>query len=70
MSENTRLSTTDAASYLGFSANTLRCSRVTGMLASVSAPRYKKMGRRVFYEMDTLDEWLEQVGEQSNTAHD
>ena len=70
MTESTRLSTTEAANYLGFSVNTLRCARVSGMLASVAAPKYRKIGRRVFYEVSTLDQWLKQFGEQANTAQD
>jgi len=43
---------------------------VSGMLASVAAPKYRKIGRRVFYEVSTLDQWLKQFGEQANTAQD
>lgn len=63
-----RLNTEEAARYLGFAPNTMRWSRSVGKLAGVDHPKYRKIGRRVFYEMTALNEWLEQFQEQTNTA--
>ena len=40
---------TSAAEYLGYEEQTVRASRVDGLLAGVQAPPYIKRGRRVFY---------------------
>ncbi len=61
----------EAAEYLGYkSPDTLRNARHTGKLAGVTAPRYRKIGNRVVYSRDALDEWLGQFVEQTNTAGD
>ncbi len=61
--------TSSAAHYLGYtSPDTLRNARHTGKLAGVTAPRYRKIGSRVFYERAALDEWLAQFAEQTCTT--
>lgn len=62
------LTTEEAASYLGFTANTLRNSRSTGCLAGVQSPPYRKMGFKVRYERSTLDMWLAQFEERTSTS--
>ncbi len=57
-----------AAPYLRVQPDTLRNSRHTGKLAGVTAPRYRKIGNRVFYERAALDEWLSQFEEQTCTS--
>lgn len=63
-----RLDTHESAKELGFASITLRMSRVTGVLAGVPAPTYRKLGRKVVYDRVILDQWLEQFANQSNTA--
>ncbi len=66
-----RLSTAEAARYLGYSQYTLRRARVDGLLAGVQAPAYHKQASRnarVFYERAELDRWLAQGREQHCTA--
>lgn len=55
MTDNTLLTTTEAASYLRLSPRTLDNwrSRKTG-------PAYVKLGDRVLYRKSDLDSWLEQ----------
>ena len=62
------ISTKDAAIYLGCAYTTLKQSRASGLLFSVQAPAYLKMGAAVRYKLSTLDEWLKQFTEQLNTA--
>ena len=63
-----RLDTNQAAEYLGFAVSTLNISRVTGTLAGVKAPAYRKLGRKVVYDASILEEWLNQFENQPNTA--
>ncbi len=63
-----RLSEAQASLYLGFAQATLRKSRATGELGGVPAPKYLKLGRRVFYPLAELDAWLSQFDPVSNTA--
>ena len=58
----------DAATYLGCAPNSLKLSRSTGLLFSVKAPAYLKMGKSVRYKVATLDTWLSQFDERQNTA--
>ncbi len=48
-----RLSTKEAAAYLGVSARTLEKARVSG-----GGPPYHKIFARVIYDTDDLDCWL------------
>lgn len=49
------MDTSQAGSYLGLSPSTLARMRVTG-----GGPRYSKAGRRVIYDVDDLDSWVEE----------
>ena len=60
--------THECADELGFASSTIRMSRVTGFLAGVPAPTYRKIGRKVVYDRAILDQWLGQFVNQSNTA--
>ena len=48
------LDTGQAGEYLGISPSTLNRMRVTG-----EGPRYSKAGRRVIYDIEDLDAWVE-----------
>lgn len=63
-----RLSEVQASHYLGLSPATLRKSRTTGVLSGVAAPKYLKLGRRVFYPLAGLDAWLSQFDPVANTT--
>jgi predicted DNA-binding transcriptional regulator AlpA len=60
--------THECADKLGFASSTIRMSRVTGLLAGVPAPTYRKIGRKVAYDHAILDQWLDQFANQPNTA--
>ena len=62
------LANKEAATYLGCAPNSLKLSRSTGLLFSVPAPAFVKMGKTVRYKVSTLDTWLDQFPEQQNTA--
>jgi predicted DNA-binding transcriptional regulator AlpA len=49
----TRLTTKDAASYLGKSASWLNQTRSRG-----DGPPYYKLGANVFYTVTDIDEWV------------
>lgn len=57
-----------AAHFLGFSPTTLNNSRYTGLLGGVKAPRYRKLGKSVRYELTALESWLSQFREQTSTS--
>lgn len=67
-----RMNTRVAASYLGFSVETLRASRSTGLLCNQPAPPFRKIGRHALYDRSSLDNWLsnfpEMYPERANTA--
>ena len=63
--QNPTLSTKEAAIYIGVTNNTLKQSRITGILCGVDAPAYVKMGKIVRYKVKTLDNWLSQFEEVS-----
>ena len=52
--EHHKLSSPEAAQYLGISPNTLPKWRVFG-----GGPVYRKLGRRVVYDTRDLDKWLD-----------
>jgi predicted DNA-binding transcriptional regulator AlpA len=68
MNHQPMLDTHEFAKKLGFASGTLRMSRVTGILAGVPAPTYRKLGRKVAYDEAVGDEWLAQFPNQPNTA--
>jgi predicted DNA-binding transcriptional regulator AlpA len=54
------LSEAQAARYLGISRSTLRQGRVLGpIIGRMPVPPFVKLGRRVVYLRDDLDQWLE-----------
>jgi hypothetical protein len=55
------LTTKKASKYLGIPEATLRSSRTTGLLYGQETPKYKKIGRMVFYPMVELDKWLNSI---------
>lgn len=57
-----------AAEYIGVAEYTLRRSRTAGILLGKEAPSYRKMGRKVIYELETLQNWRNQFEPQTNTA--
>ena len=59
-----------AAEYIHLSPKSLSNARSTGVLCSVAAPPYIKLGRSVRYERAALDVWLSQFKSQRNTAED
>lgn len=62
------LASKEAAIYLSCAPNSLKISRSTGQLFGVQAPAFLKMGFSVRYKIATLDDWLSQFAEKSNTA--
>ena len=62
------MDTHEAAFYLGFAEYTLRRSRTTGKLGGVDPPKYRKLGSKILYQKDWLDDWLAQFEPQTNTA--
>ena len=66
--KSTVVDTHGCAIILGFASSTIRISRVTGTLAGVPAPTYRKIGRKVVYDRVVLEEWLNQFNNQPNTS--
>ncbi len=64
------MNTQQLADYYGVSKRTIENSRYTGILFGVEAPPYKKMGKNVFYLIETADEWIMQFKDQTNTSQD
>jgi len=62
------LNSLEAAKYLGVASTTLRNSRCTGTLCSVQSPEYFKRGRRCYYYLIDLDNWLDQFPKQTSTS--
>lgn len=60
----TRLSTQEAAQYVGLSRSYLEKKRLTG-----GGPRYAKLGTRVVYDVNDLDAWVN-ARMRSHTAED
>ena len=57
-----------AAKFLCCAEYTLRLSRTTGVLFSKKAPAYRKLGRKVIYDIQTLVDWLKQFELVQSTA--
>ncbi|MCQ2363541.1 MAG: helix-turn-helix domain-containing protein [Acidaminococcaceae bacterium] len=53
MTTRKKLNTLDAAEYLGIQPNTLEVWRSQG-----KGPRYAKLGRRVMYDLNDLENWF------------
>lgn len=58
------LKTREAASYCGSSASTLEKLRLNG-----GGPTYSKIGRRVVYRIEDLDDWLAQHRRKSTSEY-
>jgi len=63
---NKKLDTFEAAEIIGVVEYTLRRSRQDGRLLGREGPEYLKMGRKVIYELDTINKWLEQFKPQTS----
>ncbi|MEX2373991.1 MAG: helix-turn-helix domain-containing protein [Dehalococcoidia bacterium] len=50
-----------AGELLGFTATTMRISRMNGKLAGSQAPPWLKLGKSVRYRRADLDAWLEKA---------
>lgn len=55
------LTSKQAAAYLSISENSLRYSRITGLLSGLPTPRFKKIGAKVIYLKSDLDEWIDSL---------
>ena len=62
------LDTKQAAALIGCAPYTLKLSRSTGMLLGSPGPVYRKMGRIVRYDLETIEAWIAQFTIQQNTA--
>jgi predicted DNA-binding transcriptional regulator AlpA len=58
-----RMDPANASLYTGFSVKTLAMHRSSG-----TGPRFQKIGGRVFYRREELDEWLGGFDTVSSTA--
>lgn len=54
LSKSPKLSTVEAASFLGLSVSTLTKLRLTG-----GGPAFLKLGRRCLYDVNDLEAWTE-----------
>ena len=63
-----RYTTVEAADFIGCASNTLRMSRVSGVLLGVQAPPFRKFGRKVIYDHSELEGWLGQFETHTSTA--
>lgn len=61
------LTNKEAAEYIGCAPSTLKQSRSSEKLFGKVPPKHLKMGTSVRYKLSTLDEWMSQFTERSNT---
>lgn len=66
--KNNLRSPKETAFQLRYSEGALKNSRSTGILAGVKSPKYIKIGRKIFYPQDYIDEWLSQFPECRSTS--
>lgn len=62
------MNTDEASGYLKVAMNSLKLSRHSGMLCGRKAPPFRKMGRKVVYFIEDLDNWLEELPVYTNTS--
>jgi excisionase family DNA binding protein len=62
--DDPKLTTREAAEYLGLAANTLEIWRLKGR-----GPRFLKLGRPVRYAKSDLDEWVSQCRHRSTSSY-
>ena len=55
------LTSKEAATYLGYSDDTMKHSRVSGTLGGVPAPKHVKLKMAVRYPIEELDKWVEEL---------
>lgn len=60
-----RLSTQDAAEYLGIRGETLARWRSERRLLGIEQPNFYRIGKKIFYLKDDLDAFLRERGEAS-----
>lgn len=65
---NNRVTSKEAAAFLGYAEKTLRESRVSGTLAGVTAPPYVKRGKFCIYEREDLVVWSKQFKKITHTG--
>ena len=53
---------------LPYAETTLRVSRCTGQLAGVTAPLHLKIGSKVFYLREDLEDWMAQFKKRRHTG--
>ena len=63
--QSTLLPTIPAAKYLGFKPGTLEVWRCLGR-----GPRYKRIGRKVFYDIHDLEEFANAVTVETNDSRE
>ena len=57
--QQTLLTTSQAARYLGYSDGSLKVSRLSGQLSGVDAPKHLSIGTRTIrYKKSDLDNWI------------
>lgn len=61
-------SSKETAEYLSIPEGTLRTSRSSGLLYSTPAPKFKKLGKKIFYLKTDLDAWIDAMPTYSNTS--
>jgi len=66
--EQRLLNSKNAAFYLNIPEQTLRSSRVHGLIYGIKPPPFKKMGSRIFYEIATLDQWINGIPTHNNST--
>jgi len=62
------LNSKNAANYLNIPEQTLRSSRVHGLIYGIKPPPFKKMGSQIFYELEILDQWIESIPTHNNST--
>ena len=67
MKQDQQLSTRETAALIGVSLSTLNNSIHTGKLAGVTAPPYRKLGKKVLYSLQSVEKWKSQFKEQTHT---
>ncbi len=58
----------EAADFIGCAPSTLKISRVTGVLLGERSPPFIKLGKKVVYDRETLQSWIDRFGTKNNTA--
>ena len=67
MEEKRLYTTKEAAKYLNIGESTLRGSRKNGELLGYPSPEFSKLGAKVIYLKEALDDWLNSLPKYMNT---